>query len=486
MDATVNNNIVKLVVNKLATKPDTFSVILDGNNGYVSVDLLKYLPDSHVLKRMALKTAALTSLPPSSVFLTQLGVFSAFAARRWAVKYQNGCSLPIGIYACCEQPSGTGKSWCLSIAETPFRNIKKAVIANHKTALAKFDGIEKLDESQQLALDELKAKTPAINSKLSISNSTPEALEATLLGTKGFFAAISSEQGLLDSMLGLSYGKGGPSNKDVLLHGFDGGFMSSCRVGRDGYYGTVIGGVALFAQQGSVEKLLDSSCGTGLAERFLFLCEPHSLGFRNFSLPPPPPDPSIAEDYQAACDFAKMVFECPVDDEGLLGLSLSDESHAEIGKYRNLIEPHLKDGGKFSHGAIRSAASKINIQIMKIAANLHLCDGDQSNSKIHDWCVISAINICNKILEATLALCKVKGIIGASAEFGAVLSMFETDIKPKTERQIIQSRSRVEPFRSFTGNKSTKIRETLTEMVEQGLLFAVDIVNGATLYRIKQ
>ncbi len=78
-------------------------------------------------------------------------------------------------------------------------------------------------------------------------------MEQTLSGTQGFFSAISSEQGLFNSLLGLSYSNNAPNN-DLVLNGFDGGHISSCRVTRDGYYGHVIGGITLFAQQGSVEN----------------------------------------------------------------------------------------------------------------------------------------------------------------------------------------------------------------------------------------
>ena len=60
--------------------------------------------------------------------------------------------------------------------------------------------------------------------------------------------------------------------------------------------------------------------------------------------------------------------------------------------------------------------------------------------------------------------------MGVKAEFTAILSLFEKDQRPRTERIIIQSKSQKTPFKDFSGNKSNLIRETLQEMVKQGLL----------------
>jgi hypothetical protein len=50
-------------------------------------------------------------------------------------------------------------------------------------------------------------------------------------------SAVSSEQGLFNTLLGSCYGNDKTSNNDLLLNGFDGGAMSSLRVTRSGYIG---------------------------------------------------------------------------------------------------------------------------------------------------------------------------------------------------------------------------------------------------------
>jgi hypothetical protein len=468
------------------TTRSTFSKTLDTESNYCrDVDLLKHLDDDHLLKKLSMQTAACCQMPVNTVFLVLLGAFSSVSCRKWVVGYPHGGSLPIGIYAVVEQPSGTGKTRCLTVGQKPFSRIKTDVVNAYRESVKQLQDIAEPSESQAADLKELLARKPAINSRLFISNATAEGMEQTLSGTQGFFSAISSEQGLFNSLLGLSYSNAAPNN-DLVLNGFDGGHISSCRVTRDGFYGHVIGGITLFAQQGSVEKILACSNGTGMSERFLMLAEPHLLGQRDH-LKKIPIDPSLDVSYANACEFARDIFNEPKGADDLLLLNISDAGHRMIAECRNKIEPDLLDGGRYSHISVRGAAGKVNMQIMKIAANLYLLDRrDNYDPNIPDSIVKSAIGIAHDLLEANLALCKAKGLIGERAEFTAILSLFESNHKPMmTERQIIQSRSRVVPFKDFTGNKSDLIRESLAAMESEGLLASL-VIDGAKRYLLKQ
>jgi hypothetical protein len=113
--------------------------------------------------------------------------------------YQHNGSLPIGLYIVVEQPSGTGKSRSNSLFQDPF---KKAQLEYSKEIKTKLDTLEKKKdkdrtEEEQCELNQL-SKKPI---PFFVTNSTPEALEETLNHTNGFFSAISSEQGLVNSVL---------------------------------------------------------------------------------------------------------------------------------------------------------------------------------------------------------------------------------------------------------------------------------------------
>jgi Protein of unknown function (DUF3987) len=253
--------------------------------------------------------------------------------------------------------------------------------------------------------------------------------------------------------------------------------MGSMRISREGYTGLAVGSVVMFAQSGGIETLLQASNGTGLAERFLLIAEQHNLGSRDFNQ-----TASISHDitdqYAAACEvWAEWVLKDGRKYDELETLELCYDGWQAISQYRADIEPNLADGGRYSHVAIRGSAAKVDMQIMKIAANLHLLDSPTS-STIALKHVKAAIAIANAMLETALSLCKDKEIIGSKAEYNAILSLFENGTKPRTEREIINAKSQTRPFKEFTGNKSDLIRSTLVDMVKNGVLQEVYLTNA--------
>jgi len=464
----------------------THNPILDDETRYCAVDLLRHVHNNHLMKRLAVDVANATHLPPNGVFLMGLAVFSSLAIRQFSVCYQDGTALPIGLYVVCEQPSGTGKSRCLNTFQKPFRDMVAQAKRELARQISEMEGVEDHDEE---ALAVLIEKSKTMSSPLFVTNATPEGLENTLKHTNGFFAAVSSEQGLFDSMLGMSYTKGADNkaanNNDLVLNGFDGGYVASIRVSRKGFSGYVAGSVVCFAQQGSIEKVLSESRGTGLSERFLMLAEPHILGNRDHRIQPNI-DTALLLDYEVACKRLESALQSPSAVSELHSLTISSIGHQMIVEYRNSIEPHLADGGKFAHISLRGAASKIDMQIMKIAANLHLLNSNDIELTISDDCIQTAISICNELLEANLALCQNKGLIGAKAEYKSVLGLFTANPKPRTERDIIQSKSQTQPFKDYTGKKSDRIREVLSEMVGCGLLARTIDPTGKSEYVLAQ
>lgn len=468
----------------------THNAILDESDRPKTVDLLQFIDDSHLLKRLSLEVANAFHLPQSTVFLMGMAVFSSVSCRKFAVNYQdNKNALPIGLYAIAEQPSGVGKSRCLNVFQAKFSEIHKAISQerkkqiNHLLKDKELAGGE-LNETQQEQLFDLQnSKMP----QLFTTNATPEGLERTLADNKGMFAAISSEQGLFNSLFGKTYSNGA-NNNDVVLNGFDAGFINVNRAGRDGYSGNVTGAVVCFAQQGSVETILDASQGTGLSERFLMLVEPHKLGTRDHSKTNQLSERLVLE-YEAFCDFALEVFSQPTDYNELSRLFVTTDGFKLIADYQNTIEPHLADSGKYSFPALRGVASKINMQIMKLAANLHLLDGGFFRPYIDDKHIRAAIQIADRLLQHQLKMMRDKGIIGIKAEWQAILSLFESNNAPLTYRQIIQARYQTKPFKD-TQSPSEAIKKTLDELSQADLLESFEIVgdNGKakTLYRLGQ
>lgn len=480
-----NDNVLDQMAEKRLqrTQPiiETPKTVLDDEQHYCQVNLLQHIDDGHVLKRLSNQLSAATQIPQSTIFLTGLGVVSSMTSRKWAILYPDGQRLVIGLYIVVEQPSGTGKSRCLKSFQEPFIDAHITAKQNIVKDIALLEGRNDLSEAETDALEELKQKQKSLNGPLYVTNATPEGLETALNLSGGYFAAVSCEQGLLNSLLGVLYGQQA-NNNDVMLMGFDGGFVSGLRISRQAYSGIVVGSLACFAQQGSIETVLENSKGTGFAERFLLLSEEHNLGRRDHKKRVII-DPALLHEYKKLADFAIDVFQNPRNFKDLSVLTLSDAGHEEIAEFRNEIEPYLADGGKYSHISIRGAASKIDMQIMKIAANLHLFSEHRIKSQIDDGFIVSAIEIAKELIEANLSLCKDKGIVGQKAEYTSILSLFENDQRPRPERNIITTKVKSKPFSELTGNKSDAIRKALNEMVECGLLKR-SFHNGKHIYQI--
>jgi hypothetical protein len=248
----------------------------------------------------------------------------------------------------------------------------------------------------------------------------------------------------------------------------------------------VIGAAVLFAQHGSIDTILSSSNGTGLSERFLFMVEPHKLGKRDFNnrhgIHPEP----IAKYDTIAGDLANKVLSEPLKPDDLFKMTISENGFKEINSFRDDIEDRLADGGRYSHVSLRGAAAKIDMQVMKIAANLQLLSDSPENHVIDDKHVMAAINIAYEMIEAIFKILNAKGMIGAKAEYTAILALFENNATDRTERNIVGAKIKTEPFKSHTGCKSALVKQTLKDMVKARILRAYITESKITMYGLGQ
>jgi hypothetical protein len=133
------------------------------------------------------------------------------------------------------------------------------------------------------------------------------------------------------------------------------------------------------------------------------------------------------------------------------------------------------------------------MQIMKVAANLHLLSTAptaptantlqaanllnsvntattaNATAIIKNDCIEAAIKIVHDLIEHQFSMLADKGLAGKNAAHDAVMRMFDKS-KTLTDRQIVKSRCCVSPFKDMTGSKAEFIRVTLLELVEIGML----------------
>lgn len=480
--AKIDKRIDELIARN-SNNSTSYNKILDSPSSKQKLDLLRHIDDTQLIKQLSLSIANSIHIPVNTVLLLGLSLFSSVSCRKYVVDYQHYGSLPIGMYTIAEHPSGTGKSRCLKLFQQPFFEINSDISTTHADKLQRLQKRVESGQASDFEKNELIELEMRRVPQLFTTNATPEGLEKSLPDNNGIFAAVSSEQGLFNSLFGKTYANG-VSNNDVILNAFDGGHISVNRVTRLGYHGNVVGSVVCFAQDGSIDTIIDSSNGTGLSERFQMIAEPSLLGTRKHTVSTQI-DQSLLEQYALACQFAESILIRPISFDDLNHLTISKAGFHKINSYRDTIEPYLADNGKYSYTTLRGAAGKIDMQIMKMAANLHLLDGGQYIHQIDDKHIDAAIGIANELLENQLKILQDKGIIGLKAEYESILSMFEVKTI-RSEREIIQAKRNTKPFKDFNGNIAESIRQSLEEMTDMRLLIKSNSADGKVIFQLGQ
>lgn len=455
---------------------DMGSVLDFDSKYYPIIDLISYVAENSIARRLTQHIAIMCDLPESTVFLVGLGIFSGMTCRKWVVEYPDGSTVPTCLYVVAEQPSGTSKTRALTAFQRPFIELLKTRKNILKKDIAFWEQCQ-TNEAYQIQVELMKEELARLENIMPTTNTTPEALEISLIESKGFFSAVSSEQGLFNSLLGLSYGGGKKgNNNDIILNGRDGGFVKVGRAARKSYSGNVTGNIVCFAQEGSIEKVLDASNKTGVSERFLIIAEQHKLGIRKH-LEPVEPDQILFDLYSEKCEFILELIKKPLEHDDLLHLTIKKDDWLKINQYRDRIEGNLKDGGDYSHSILRGNANKVTMQIMGVAANLHILNSyGNVPTIIATEHVESAINIVKSILDALYGLCAKKGYIGWVAEIMTVFSLFayKTDLYTMTEQAIKLKCRKVKPFVGYNGNIAEAIQKTLDLMVLARILLKND------------
>ncbi|MEN9897009.1 MAG: hypothetical protein RLZZ66_658 [Pseudomonadota bacterium] len=470
-DQSVQTLPKQTTLNKELIRVDHF---LNDEPYYYSVDLLRQVSPNHIMRRLAEHIAQTCDLPVSTVFLIGLAVFSGMSCRKWVVEYPDGGTLPTCLYVVAEQPSGTSKTRALTSFQRAFTNIIHAIIELYNENLFTVEDLIEKEKEKEKKKELITLMIDYANSLMPTTNTTPAGLEKSLIDSNGFFSAVSSEQGLFNTLLGLNFGGGKYNNNDILLNGRDGGFINVRRMGRDCYAGHVVGNIICFAQEGSIEKVISASNGTGVSERFLMIAEPHQLGQRNHTKSIPH-QPELFREYEKKCLFIKDILDDQARYDDLIKLKITESDWYSINIFKNEIEPYLMDGQHLSHGVIRGAVNKVSMQVMGIAANLHLLEDEGKNTTIDSKHIQTAIDITRQLIQSLYNVCVKKDMIGTHAEFKAILDFFvgkPESFKP-TAQEIKKSRTKVKPFTSYN-RKSLRVQQALDQLVEANLLLCKD------------
>lgn len=422
-----------------------------------TLNLLKHLPEGD-FKQYVGDVARMCNIHPSTSLLIALGIVSSVACRLFGVAYQNDDVLPVGEYVIAGGLPGDAKSRMLKAYQRAIFDAQREADKAWKQ--------RKQEHEDSGAEGRFAEPRPP---RIFVTDSTVEALESLLVESCGYFSLASAEQAVVNTLIGASYGgEGKKNNNDLPLKGFNAEYHAGVRAGKDRitYNGKVVGSITCFAQPAAIKTILGKSEGSGMAERFLMLEEPTQQGTRDHTRPHYPQEYSQNVYNRIVKDLAWQALTLPQEFDDLQAYRISKDDWSKIYLYRNEIEPHIADGGKYSTATMRGIASKVDMHIMKIAALL-ACLYEHPVGEIPSQFIDAAIGIMKDMLDNTLSLLFKIGVLGFDAEEDCLIEYMGKCNRVSTRRQVVQSRKGVKPF-TEAKTPSKAVQKTIDRLIQKG------------------
>ncbi len=439
---------------------------------------------------MSKAVAASVQFPVNTTFLHIVGVVSSVTIRRFTYRTRFGSVKHCGLYTLGAQPPSTGKSPTNQHLVDPVKHYVNAdneknepmrmLVADEIKSMERdFDKKttpkgEKRDIAERLI--QKKRELMALNEYTwGATDATAEGLEESAAMQGGRFAIVSDEAEAVTVVFGVNYGDGS-ANMGFVLKGFDGGDQLTLRVGRKGYRGTVIGSVAVLAQESMVTTILNagrSGGGSrGVCERFLIISEPNIIHEKNHRVFIPVPDEVSKKYLDMTAAMVNQQFDVTV--------YFSADSIEFIIQILEGLQVHISDGGKYANELMRGIIGKAETQICKIASTLHIAKewapGGHKNLEIQVGEVSAAANMYTQIIKSFVGVAEGEGVAGKTLEMRVASKRLRTIINDqKKPRQHIKysdfadSLRNTAPFSSVRGHRKY-IKNLLPEMQELGFI----------------
>ncbi|QYW02828.1 protein of unknown function DUF3987 [Vibrio phage BUCT006] len=474
------------------TKPSsTISIMLEGSLIHMAA---KEVSDIY---NFPLETACFTSM-----IVASHAVGSAFC-----VTSPLGKSLPVPLYGIAEQPSNAGKT---SIVEEFYSGYaERAMIINKEIEKEVKDVKSSIDDKVKMGIDvpefEQKKLDGLAKLPIGVSDPTPEGLESSLVAHGGFFIAYSTEQGLSKTLLGGLYSEGNKKD-DLILKAYNGEYHNVVRANRDRitFCGRPYGGVLELSQEGTIARIMESAGSTGISERFLMMREGDLLGHRKYinltdeqmhgilmgdikpsgemlNIAKPKKRTALDQYYNqmAALADCRRTNESP-DMFGLQKLKFSPEAWVVVMTGKQYIENSIRNA-ETRNSYLASMQGKIDLQIMKLAATLHVMDWDirthgQVGLEINADTARKAYWVITELFRGVISIAEQGELYGDNAEEAAVLEWLPSisggSSKLKSMDQIKKAltRKKDSPFRFYTlkGEGAKKVEEAVVRLVAAG------------------
>lgn len=413
--------------------------------------------------------------PEMSSFFSLLATASCSTSMAYATEYATGDPVALGLYVIIEHPPATLKSYLLDVGLKPYR---MAVSKHNKKVGGK--NIEIKERGNESIKELFRTFTET-------SDGTSASIDGFLTTcSEGRFVMASSEQSGLMSL----FPEGGSfsSNNELLLKGYAGEYISGMRAQRKAFSGVIQGSMAVIAQPGSSKRVLTASGGSGLAERFMYLSEPDTIGFRrNEGI-----FPSKEElwPFQDACMKCVEVYSGKVlagahkedgeriimDPENLIRIRASEEGYRILQQARNDNEEYLRELKLAGEMVMMGWLGKIITHALKIAGNIHIIECLANNCKVSEiiptWIIEDSIELVLTLSEHIKGIMNAAGESGSQAEEETIIDILTE--KPLPARALALRAKNRKPFKAMPAG--FKIASTRIEtMLKSGMI----VVNAA-------
>ena len=300
---------------------------------------------------------------------------------------------------------------------------------------------------------------------------------AKINNKQGNFAVISDEATSINSLLGLTYASSErKTNSELVLKAWDAGHVSIARANAENNMSfTALGCMAVIAQDETINGIMEAGArGIGVSERFLLVREESFLGRRSF-IDDNGDSTFEPVDQGLKANYYKLVHNI-MTEEGVK-LTISKSAMRCLNIARQEMEPHLADGGKYSHTMLRGALGKMDKQVIRIASVLHVIrnwfnenGNPQKSREIEAETMQEALIMFHELSKTYISAANASGHAGEDAELNKVVDMVVRLGKANkgvlTSRAIYEAIRKVRPFVGQAGVMK-RLEESLLPRLEE-------------------
>lgn len=364
------------------------------------------------MAEMATDVAADLQVPIDLPATLGIAALSACTAGRVMVAWDDWHTAT-NLYLVVAMPPGAGKSPALKamvgpledhevdLAEAVAKEISEANSRLRKAKSALKRAEDKGDEVEMaLRLAEVSSIEVPTSPRITIEDTTPEALVRILGEQQGRIALMSTEGGLFEVMTG-RYGEK-RSNLEPYLQAWSGDTIKVDRMGRDTIivrdpYLTV--GITVQPQALMALAERPELAGRGLTARFMYSVPESNVGSRNMRRRKKRADKAIRSAYSARIvELHKLLARYQVPGT----LLLNDPAADLFGDWRQSIEERRGPGGDLE--PLAEWTTKLEASVLRLAGILHLADGRAHSGDVSADVVADAITVGDYWIEHAFAV----------------------------------------------------------------------------------